>query len=90
MGFARKGPVDRADLVSNFSQYVEKYGGFYRRSFLPHAVRACFSEGDKLSFVVRIVGLGAVAAARTLDNLEGARPSPSPPRARAPGGTTSP
>lgn len=71
VGFARKGPIGKADLVTNFSQYVEKYGSFYRRSFLPHAVRAFFAEGGKRCFVSRIVGLGAVAASRTLDDLEG-------------------
>jgi len=71
VGFARKGPVDRADLVTSFSQYAEKYGGFYRRSFLPVAVRAFFAEGGKRCFVSRIIGLGAVAATRSLDDLEG-------------------
>jgi len=72
VGFAKKGPLDRADLVTNFSQFVEKYGSFYRRSFLAHAVQAFFLEGGRRCFIVRVAGAGAKAASRSLDHLEGA------------------
>ncbi len=71
IGFAKKGPIDRAELITNFSQFVQKFGSFYRRSFLANAVQAFFAEGGKRCFVVRVVGMGAVAASRSLDHLEG-------------------
>ena len=71
VGYARKGPVNRVELVTNWSQFVAKYGSWYQRSYLPHSVRAFFAEGGARCFVSRVVGLGAAVATGTFDDLEG-------------------
>jgi hypothetical protein len=71
VGVAEKGPTDRADLVTNMTQFSEKYGGFYVGSFLEPSVRAFFDQGGTRCFIVRVLGVGADVASAALADHEG-------------------
>jgi hypothetical protein len=71
VGVAEKGPLDRAELVTNLTQFNQVYGGFFEGSFLEPSARAFFDQGGTRCFVVRIVGDGAAEADVALVNHEG-------------------
>lgn len=71
VGVAEKGPVDRADLVTNMTQFSEKYGAFYVGSYLEPSVRAFFDQGGTRCFIVRVLGVGADVASAALADHEG-------------------
>jgi phage tail sheath protein FI len=53
VGVAERGPLGKAVLVTNWTQYVETFGGFIANGYLPFAVRAFFDEGGSRCYVVR-------------------------------------
>ena len=74
VGWAPKGPVDRAELVLSWSDYERKFGGLDTHSLLGYAVSHFFVNGGQRAYVVRLVTTGATtatdnaaAAAVTLD-----------------------
>jgi hypothetical protein len=71
VGAAQKGPIDRADLVTNTTQFAEKYGTFFQGSYLEPSVRAFFQQGGTRCFISRVIGLGATEADSALANHEG-------------------
>lgn len=71
VGVTEKGPIDRAELVTSFSQYVTKYGGDYSGSFMYPSVSAFFNQGGTRCFIGRVIGQGAIAADAMLANHEG-------------------
>jgi hypothetical protein len=54
LGIAEKGPVGKAIMVTNWTQYTDNFGGFVPGAFLAHAVYAYFNNGGSICFVVRI------------------------------------
>ncbi len=54
VGLAEKGPVNEPSLVSNWTQFSEKFGGFVDGSYLAHSVYGYFLNGGGNCFVVRI------------------------------------
>lgn len=71
VGIAEKGPLERAELVTNLTQFDQVYGSFFEGSFLEPSVRAYFDQGGTRCFIVRIIGDGAVDADTALVNHEG-------------------
>ena len=71
VGVAEKGPLDRAELVTNLTQFNQVYGGFFEGSYLEPSARAFFDQGGTRCFVVRIVGDGSTEADVALVNHEG-------------------
>ena len=74
IGWAAKGPTDRAELLLSWSDFERKFGGLDKRSLLGYAVSHFFSNGGQRAYVVRLVTTGsatpaenAAAAAVTLD-----------------------
>jgi phage tail sheath protein FI len=61
VGLASKGPDNQPTLVSNWTQFSEKFGDFVPGSYLAHAVYGYFLNGGGNCYVVRI---GADGAAR--------------------------
>ncbi|PZS24656.1 MAG: phage tail protein [Pseudonocardiales bacterium] len=59
VGLAEKGPVNEPTLVSNWTQFSEKFGDFVPDTYLAHAVYGYFLNGGGNCFVVRI---GAASA----------------------------
>ncbi len=71
VGFAPSGPVGRPTLVTNWAEYVEKFGtsdnGGPRNphmtgAYLSHSVYGYFLNGGGRCYVTRISGNGAAAA----------------------------
>jgi phage tail sheath protein FI len=68
IGYASKGPIAGTRLpngtiaqpllVTSFTDYTRKFGGFRADSFLTYAVRAFFDNGGKRVYIVRVTGQG--------------------------------
>ena len=56
LGIAEKGPVGKATMIANWTQYVDVFGGFVPGAYLAHAVFGYFNNGGGLCYVVRIGG----------------------------------
>src|SRR6266498_451185 len=54
LGKAEKGPLDRAHMVTSFTEFQTVYGGFLNDSFLAHAALQYFNNGGKRLYVVRV------------------------------------
>lgn len=59
LGVAEKGPVGKATMIANWTQFVETFGGFIPGAYLAHAVYAYFNNGGGLCYVVRVGGAAA-------------------------------
>jgi phage tail sheath protein FI len=55
IGWAPKGPVDRAVRLTSNADYERTYGGLDARSLLSYAVRQFYDNGGSDAFVVRLV-----------------------------------
>ena len=56
LGVAAKGPVGRATMVANWTQFTETFGEFVPGAYLAHSVYGYFNNGGSLCYVVRIGG----------------------------------
>jgi phage tail sheath protein FI len=63
IGWAAKGPTDRAELLLSWSDFERKFGGLDKRSLLGYAVSHFFSNGGQRAYVVRLVTTGSATAA---------------------------
>ncbi|KXK58368.1 phage tail protein [Micromonospora rosaria] len=54
VGFAEKGPFHTPTLVTNWSQYVQLFGGMVEGAYLAHAVYGYFANGGGICYIVRI------------------------------------
>jgi phage tail sheath protein FI len=54
VGFAEQGPINTPTLVTNWTQFVNNFGGFIEGSYLAHSVYAYFLNGGGVAYVVRI------------------------------------
>ncbi len=54
LGVAERGPVGKATMVANWTQFTETFGGFIPGAYLAHAVYAYFNNGGGLCYVVRV------------------------------------
>ena len=63
VGFAEKGPFHTPTLVTNWSQYVQLFGGIVEGAYLGHAIYGYFANGGGTAYVVR-VGEPATGRAR--------------------------
>lgn len=61
IGFAPRGPENTPTLVSNWTQYVDTFGGLYEGAYLAYAVYGYFLNGGGNCYVVRI-GTAAASA----------------------------
>ncbi len=64
VGWAPKGPIDRAVLVLSWSDFNRQFGGLDSNSFLGHAVNHFFANGGQQAYIVRLAS-SAVAASLT-------------------------
>jgi len=65
-GIAPWGPVHTAQVVVDFDDYVEKYGGFTTTGELPAQVQQFFLNGGRKAYINRIVHLSNYLTGRTL------------------------
>jgi phage tail sheath protein FI len=56
VGFAEKGPINKPVRVTNWTQYVNTFGGFIRNGYMPLSVYGFFANGGGNSWVVRVGG----------------------------------
>ncbi len=54
IGFAEMGPRNKPTLVTNWSQFVDKFGSFHDGYYLAHSVYGYFANGGGTCFVVNI------------------------------------
>jgi phage tail sheath protein FI len=64
IGLAADGPFNSPTLVTNWTQFVGKFGGFVEDSYLAHAVYGYFNNGGGICYVTRI-GADAASPAAT-------------------------
>ena len=67
VGWAPKGPTDRAELVLNWSDFERKFGGLNPLSLLGHSVSHFFANGGQRAYIVRLVAEDAAPGTVTLD-----------------------
>jgi hypothetical protein len=53
VGIAEKGPIGKAELIANWTQFINKFGGYIADGDLAYAVNQFFAEGGTRCFVVR-------------------------------------
>ena len=72
LGAAKKGPNDKAILVSSFDQFVRIFGGPVAKENMYYSVRSFFQNGGSSCYIVRIksVASNAVAANTVVQNSE--------------------
>lgn len=67
VGWAPKGPTDRATLVLSWSDFARTFGGLDSRSVLGYAVNQFFANGGQRAYIIRLAqgagGAGVTAAA---------------------------
>lgn len=54
LGVAEKGPLNKPTLVTTQEQFIGKFGGYLKKSYLAYAVDGFFRNGGKRCFIVRI------------------------------------
>ncbi|MEU6284000.1 phage tail sheath subtilisin-like domain-containing protein [Streptomyces sp. NPDC047028] len=57
-GFAEKGPFNEPTLITNWTQFVQRFGDFVEGYYLAHAVYGYFVNGGGVAYVVRLGGNG--------------------------------
>jgi hypothetical protein len=68
---SRRGPTDRAVRVSNFQQFVARFGGHDPRFVGAYCVEGFFLNGGREAHVGRVVGSGSSTASVTLKDRSG-------------------
>ena len=63
MGWAPKGPTDRAGLVLSWADFVRDYGGLNANSYLGYAVSQFFLNGGQQAYIIRLVSTKDATAA---------------------------
>lgn len=53
IGLAERGPIGEAKLITNWTQFVDTFGGFIPSGYLAYAVNQFFTEGGTKCWVVR-------------------------------------
>jgi phage tail sheath protein FI len=69
IGWAPRGPIDRALRLTSFADYERQYGGLDRRSLLGYSVKAFYDNGGADAYVLRIAAGDAVSAVASIDDL---------------------
>jgi phage tail sheath protein FI len=54
--------LNKPQLVTNWPQYVQKFGGFVQGSYLPHAVYGYFNNGGSRCYVLSVKTIGRAQA----------------------------
>ena len=66
IGKAEMGPLNQPTLVTSLSEFQATFGGYLNDSYLAQSVFQFFNNGGKKTYIVRISGSGATAAAISL------------------------
>lgn len=74
IGVTRKGPVNRASLITNFTEFERMFGGPYptqKQHYLYYAVRHFFEQGGSRCYVVRIAHFDSLVQATAACQFDG-------------------
>jgi phage tail sheath protein FI len=63
VGWAPRGPTDRAELILSWPDFERKFGGLNSKSLLGHSVYQYFANGGQRAYVVRVVTTGSTTSA---------------------------
>lgn len=55
VGHAERGPIGEPVKLTNFGQFLTRFGGFFPNGYLAYAVKSFFDEGGSICYVVRTV-----------------------------------
>ena len=69
IGWAARGPSDRAVRLASFADYERQFGGLDLRSLLPYAVKQFYDNGGADAYVIRLAHTDAEAAVGSTGNL---------------------
>src|SRR5215469_16558874 len=69
LGWAPRGPIDRATRIASFGEYERVYGGLDQRTPLGHAVKQFFDNGGSDAYIVRLAAGTFAAASVTIGDL---------------------
>src|SRR5690606_13645500 len=58
IGWAARGPVDRAVRITGFADYERRFGGLDQRTLLGYSVRQFFDNGGGDAYVLRLAASG--------------------------------
>ncbi|HEY8943884.1 MAG TPA: hypothetical protein VIM73_06475 [Polyangiaceae bacterium] len=70
LGILERGRPNSTVRVSDFQQFVDRFGGYRSDSFTAYALAGFFANGGREAQVVRVVGAGSTAASVVLQNRE--------------------
>ncbi len=70
IGWAARGPTDRAVLCLSYEDFDRVFGGLDARSYLGYAVQHFFANGGRQTYVIRLASSDAKKATAVLDGLE--------------------
>ena len=71
IGLAERGVIGKAILVTNWSQYVNEFGGFIPNAYLAYAVYNFFAEGGTSCYVVRAASSDVKNAVKVVKDTDG-------------------
>ncbi len=69
IGWAAKGPTDRARLILSWPDFERQFGGLDVNSLFGYGVYQFFQNGGQECYVIRLTGAGNSPATRTLADL---------------------
>ncbi len=75
--------LNKATLVTNWNQYLQKFGGLVEGAFLPQAVYGYFANGGGRCYVVSVNALGASVDPELAKPAKAALPSTADPKAES-------
>jgi phage tail sheath protein FI len=76
IGWAPRGPIDRAVRLTSFADYERIYGGLDFRSFLGYSLKQFYENGGADAYVLRVAADDAAASSTALDDLAVSANSP--------------
>src|SRR5688572_29670028 len=69
IGWAARGPDDRAVRLTSFADYERQFGGLDARTLLGYSVRQFYDNGGADAYVLRIAAGDAVGAQASIGDL---------------------
>ena len=76
IGWAARGPQDRAVRITSFADYERQFGGLDVRTLLGYAVKQFYDNGGADAYVLRIAAGDAVSATMSIGDLTVTASSP--------------
>jgi phage tail sheath protein FI len=72
IGWAKKGPIDKASRVFSFADFEREYGGLDGRTLLGHSVMHFFNNGGTDAYIIRLAKSGDTTGAAASATAEAA------------------